>query len=199
MLLQLTTSNATKANAKPWDLSPKELEIIDLYFSVQVSQTIIVGHFDFGHIKDVSLHKLYWLHLPWHNPQFLYFFLYWAFLSSSLHLLPLFHNLCFGCLDVLLVWGGFLLFWGFWWGFFGEGLRGAEELLSILFKEILPTKRAAIKLLCILRVGRAHKTQIHTNTKSSSSSSSSNANNTQIINISLSKIWQRGGWEWNAV
>lgn len=55
MLLQLTTSNATTANAKPWDLSPKELEIIDLYFSVQVSQTIIVGHFDFGHIKDVSL------------------------------------------------------------------------------------------------------------------------------------------------
>lgn len=52
MLLQLTTSNATKANANPWDLSPKELEIIDLIFSVQVPQTIIVGHFDVGHIKE---------------------------------------------------------------------------------------------------------------------------------------------------
>lgn len=56
---------------------------------------------------------------------------------------------------------GFLLFWGFGVFFGGGVLHGAGELLSILFKEVLPTVKAVIKLLCILDVGRAHKTKIH--------------------------------------
>lgn len=102
------------------------------------------------------------MHLLWHNPQFLYLFLYWAVLSSFLYFVPLFHNLCFGHLDVLLVWEFFLGHFGVFGGFFGgEGLQGAGELLSILFKEVLPTVSAVVKLLCILRVWRAHKPQIH--------------------------------------
>lgn len=57
---------------------------------------------------------------------------------------------CFG------VSGGFL-------GFL-RGLHGARELLSTIFKEVLPTVRPVIKLLCILRVVKTHKTQIHPST-----------------------------------